>query len=214
MSENTKSKGLFAEKILAKRDDGKEIKYLVKWNGLSIDKATWKEERYLENVRGLIEEFEKNSIYATNKQENQELCNTDDEKTSVKKEKKQAKIKSKHSESSVKMKETQGSSGKKPKKINENGISKEEAQEKSKKEELNQTIVYSPDLTLDVPDKVISAKIFEQSLCCLVTWKLRPNGIVPEPSYVLSEFLRDKFPYPLIEFYESKIQFYKKKVDN
>ena len=208
----SETKKLFAEKVLAKRNYGKEIKYLIKWHGQPIDKATWKEEKYLKNISSLIEEFEKNSIYSGEFDGRQ---SDNDSSDSVKKQKKQAKIKRNNLTESYK----KDSIIKKDRKKEKKPTYKEKSSEKDLSspehdiphKECTEKYEYSPDLTMDIPEKVLTVKIYEKSLCCLVSWRLRPNGIVPEPSYVLSEFLKEKFPNPLIEFYESKIHFFNKK---
>ena len=79
-------------------------------------------------------------------------------------------------------------------------------------EKYEENFVYSPDLTIDIPENIYTVKIFEKNLCCLVNWKIRPNGIIPEQSYVLSNYLKEKHPLVLIEFYESKISRKKNKI--
>jgi len=64
-----------------------------------------------------------------------------------------------------------------------------------------------------VPLKIINAKILDDNdvnINCLVKWKPRVNGFVPEPHWISSKNLKKKWPMILFEFYESRIKFPKK----
>lgn len=55
------------EKIIDKRKYKGKIQYKVKWEGYSIDECTWEPLNHLENVKDLIEDYEKQNIKFLNK---------------------------------------------------------------------------------------------------------------------------------------------------
>ena len=62
-----------------------------------------------------------------------------------------------------------------------------------------------------IPLKILSMKMFENKLLCLCEFSESSTGIVPDPCYVPSTFLREKNAKILIDFYESKIKFVNRK---
>ena len=164
---------LFAEKVLAKRNAGQETKYLIKWRGLPIEKATWKEERYLQNINSLIEEFEQNSV-----QTQVQRIENPDLKKSLKKSKKIVipKVKEKEGKA-IGGEDFEKSKEKKNKDISiESFVEKIEKSDKIEKTDKIDKIEnkisensssfksnFTPDLMIDAPEKVLAAKIFENS---------------------------------------------------
>jgi len=67
--------------------------------------------------------------------------------------------------------------------------------------------IKTPDLSIDMPERVITVKRINNLMCSLIEWKTRDDGYNPDPTYVKNEFLREKFPQILIKFYEEKIKF-------
>lgn len=65
----------------------------------------------------------------------------------------------------------------------------------------------------DIPLKIINAKILDDNdvnINCLVKWKSRSDGTIPEPDWISSKILKLKCPMVLFDFYESRIKFPKK----
>lgn len=62
-----------------------------------------------------------------------------------------------------------------------------------------------------IPSKVLSIKMHDNHLLCRCEFAESSTGIVPDPCYVPSAILRQRFPKILIDFYESKIKFVNKK---
>ena len=63
----------------------------------------------------------------------------------------------------------------------------------------------------DNPIKICSAEIIDKDLCFLVEWEVRSDGIKPESSFLYNNFIKEFYPLLLIEFYETKVKFIKKK---
>jgi hypothetical protein len=64
------------------------------------------------------------------------------------------------------------------------------------------------DINRDKLIKIVNASIVNGSIQCLVEWEEREDGSRPINSVVDSVLIRQKHPYKLLEFYESKV--YKK----
>ena len=60
-------------------------------------------------------------------------------------------------------------------------------------------------LGMDIPSKIINARKEGDIVYCLIDWETRPNGVKPKTSEVTTNEFGEKYPYMLIEFYESKI---------
>lgn len=68
-------------------------------------------------------------------------------------------------------------------------------------------------LEFDIPLKIVNAKILndnEVNINCLVKWKQRDDGTIPDPDWISSKILKVKCPMVLFDFYESRIKFPKK----
>ena len=77
----------------------------------------------------------------------------------------------------------------------------------------NTEITLKGTIDSDIPQKIINAKILNDldiNINCLVKWKPRQDGYVPEPDWISSKLLKSKYPLVLFEFYESRIKFPKK----
>ena len=73
-------------------------------------------------------------------------------------------------------------------------------------DEINENEIFIYDETIDIPSKVTETyKNDKGKLFLKVQFKERSNGINPNEKVFSSEYLRNKFPYFLIDFYESKI---------
>ena len=62
---------------------------------------------------------------------------------------------------------------------------------------------------IDKPKRLITAKLNSQTneVNCLVEWEFRQSGIKPSDCYVSNKVLRERFPYLLLDFYESRLRF-------
>ena len=207
------------EKIIAKKKTGKAIKYLVKWVGFSLEQSTWEPVEHLENVRGLVDEFERshkenlNMDFNPNKKiKKLSTKEPNDSDVSVS-ESSDFKPKSKNdSESSV-------SNGLSVKSSNKSSPKKELRKHKKKKiEELSNKSENAEsddsnlivDLENDEPNQIIDSRMdSKKKLVCMVEWKVRSDGMRPDNSYITTEWLKEKYPRFLIDYYESRIKFVK-----
>lgn len=225
-----KKEGFFIEKILFKHKFGSEIKYLIKWEGYSIDKSTWESESNLKHVQHLLDKFEQNKIPLKDFAQNNSFTKvaivpSNPPNETRRHRKKKYKSFNKLTEEVHKNKEIMKNAKKKKfeiksdnKKENKSETSKKISTESNKQINIKNILETEPsligtfaaDLTIDVPAKVITMKLIEKSVCCLVEWEARSNGITPEPSFLPADFLKDNYPLPLIEFYESNIRFIEK----
>jgi hypothetical protein len=225
-----KKEGFFIEKILFKHKFGSETKYLIKWEGYSIDKSTWESESNLKHVQHLLDKFEQSKVPLKDFAENNSISKvaivpSNPPNETRRHKKKKYKSFSKLTEEIHKNKEMMRSAKKKKfdvktelKKENKLEILSKMSSDQCtnmKKQIISETDSsligsFSADLTIDIPSKVITMKLIEKSVCCLVEWEVRPNGITPDPSFLPADFLKDNYPLPLIEFYESNIRFIEK----
>jgi hypothetical protein len=78
----------------------------------------------------------------------------------------------------------------------------------SNKENGKKTTIVINNLDADqVPRIVVTAKMINNNLYCLVKFRERTDGYIHPDAYVPSLILADKYPSILIDFYESKIKF-------
>ncbi len=179
----------YVERILDKKVIDGEVRYLIKWDGWSIEESTWEPVDNLDNIKNLIEDFEKEKL------------------------KKESGMKFKAGRPPKTEKSEKSKKSSSPK----NKIGKENENE-DKKEKLNSSSLLKSDvdviyhLGINIPDEVLSVKKDKEgNFICLVKFKERPDGIIMDNSYVPSSVLKDQYPLLLIKFYESKITFVEKK---
>ena len=225
-----KKEGFFVEKILFKHKFGSELKYLIKWEGYPIDKSTWESESKLKHLHPLLDKFEYNKIPLKHFSDNNTISRVAINPTNPPNEKrfknKKFKSFSKITQEIRKKREvnkiyynrnkmfSNNVEGKKEN-IKDNSLSVNTPLSKFINNSLNESSyinnkLFSADLTIDIPSKIITMKLIENSVCCLVEWEVRTNGIIPEPSFLPADFLKDNYPLPLIEFYESNMRFVEK----
>jgi hypothetical protein len=60
-------------------------------------------------------------------------------------------------------------------------------------------------LLIDRPQRIVSAHNYQNQIYCVVEWEENVDGIKPQNSEILSSDLRSKYPYVLLEYYESRI---------
>ena len=209
------------EKIIAKKKSGKSIKYLVKWVGFPLEQSTWEPIEHLENVKLLLEEFERsqkenlnldyNPIKNKNRKENEEISDSDDSKSEF-----DLNAKSELSVSSKSNGLSEKSSNKSSP-LNLMNINQElKKNQLFLKKSLNEEVEVVEDshvnfdLDVDEPLRVVDSKMDQKrKVLCLVEWKVRSDGMKPDISYINTEILKEKFPKFLIDYYESRIKFVK-----
>jgi len=59
----------------------------------------------------------------------------------------------------------------------------------------------------DVPFKLVTAKLTDNVVTCLVEWMVRKDGTKPADSFISNKVLREKCPHLLLDFYESRLRF-------
>lgn len=204
------------EKIIAKKKSGKSIKYLVKWVDFPLEQSTWEPIENLENVKLLINEFEKshkenlnldyNPVKKSNVNENEEISDSDDSKTDS-----DIEPKSNESNSSKSNELSEKSSNKsspiidnKPNKIDNSSVQKPLKADDDDESNLLH------DLDTDEPLRVVDSKMdHKRKVICYIEWKVRSDGMKPDSAYVSTDVLKEKFPKFLIDYYESRIKFVK-----
>lgn len=193
-------KEYFVEKILASNYFENEKKYLIKWQGFSIDKSTWEPEKNLEKFKPLLEHFEKTKIplQSQNSIENCQFdkigINPSDPPDSLKKRyKKKFKIKKLLNENTPLKNRS-----------NINSIRDVSMTSSTDSQEEKVEVKYSSDLTTDIPICITKLRFLDKNICCLVEWQPRSNGITPKPSYIPADFLKQFYSDLILEFYEEK----------
>ena len=232
MVEN-KNESFFVEKILFKHKFGSEVKYLIKWEGYPIDKSTWESESNLAHLQPLLNKFEESKIplkdYAENNCFTKVAINPTNPPNQNKRLKKnKLKTFSKIQEEIQKNQEINKIYPSKKKifatKIDEKKLKNVNIYggNKASLPEIINTIIsplitssndchmFPADINFDIPSKVITMKLIDKLVCCLVEWEVRTDGITPDSSFLPAEFLKENFPLPLIEYYESNIRFIEK----
>ena len=168
----------YVEKVLDKKIENGEMRYLIKWEGWSIENSTWEPLENLGNIKNLIEKYEK--------------------------EKRESRKKLGRPAKPDKPEKT-------PRKKDEAPKKKVPENEEEEPVEKNEAGVMT-DFDYNIPEEVISVKRDKDGqILCLVKFRERSDGILPENAYVPSSLLKDVYPKILINYYESKIKFVEKK---
>jgi hypothetical protein len=69
------------------------------------------------------------------------------------------------------------------------------------------TFNFPGSIECDIPSKIISAKLTgNNEVLCLVEWKTRYDGTLPDRSYYSNKELRSKYACLLLDYYESKLK--------
>ena len=57
----------------------------------------------------------------------------------------------------------------------------------------------------DVPKFILGSKIIKGKLYMLIRWKKRRTNVQPENSWILYSELKEKYPYVVLEFFETNL---------
>lgn len=187
--EDNKSGTYIVEKILAKKKYQGLVLYKVKWKNYPLSSCSWEPANNFEDI-DIIKSFEE----------------------SMKKRKlksgRKPKILPTYNEKDKEKKEVADLEGK-PKE-NENKTIDSSASFLSSVKELS----LEGKIQVDIPLKILSAKQNikdPKDLLCLVEWDKRKDGTKPKNSQVRNSLIRQKYPYVLLDYYESQLTFSNKK---
>lgn len=61
------------------------------------------------------------------------------------------------------------------------------------------------DLNLDIPEKILLAKVLDSKLYFWIKWEMRPDGYEPNESLVPHKIIRSLFAEKLLDFYEDRL---------
>jgi hypothetical protein len=168
----------FVEKIIAKKMENGEAKYLIKWEGYGDEFNTWEPLVNLTNIQGMIQEFDEENKKRPSK------C-----------------VKSKEMKESKELKES------KEQKNVKNGHVRPKYKTNQQIEEEKLGFDVMENIDINIPDEIISLTREGEQIMCLVKFKERADGIRMQNCFVPATSLRDLYPKILIKFYESKIKF-------
>ena len=219
------------ESILERKgaDKSNDLMYRIKWIGYPESKATWEPMKNLKNVKELISKFD-------NKNQNgKSEIEKNENKTKVKKRIRKIAVKKINQEKVLKLNQNNyeeiildssvsdviDSNEQSPNlknKINKRGIlviskptNKVNSQQKDEENGnfLQVTeLVSGNNLNDDIPVKILSARIKNnKEISCLVKWKSRKDGVIPEPSFVSNVELKMDYISILTDFYETRLVF-------
>ena len=166
--------------------------YKVRWHGFPDSQCTWEPVKHLTNVLEMVKEFDKIIAAKTGT-----ATSTGDEDNSN------------QDKSSKNMSRTNSFKNctSAPKRV----IGGEKDSEASNacsvhvKEEVK---IEEGKLEKDVPEKIVAGKKVDKKIMCTLSWKARDDGIVPANSECCSNDLKDRYPNLLLDFYESRLNFY------
>jgi hypothetical protein len=214
----------FVEKILDKKVVDGEVRYLIKWEGWPLDQSTWEPRENLNNIKHLIESFERKPLEYKEKEtkrkvgrpslkkklEEQEISREREIHQSEKvfSEKPKEKIENNFKETSQD-RETNHSEKNLSQKPQE--ILNKKNKEISHPKEMEKPILeneYVELLKENAPEEVTGVKKDKNNgILCMVKFKVRTDGLQKENVYIPSAVLKEMYPKVLIKFYESKIKF-------
>jgi chromobox protein 5 len=188
----------YVEKVLDKKVVDGEVRYLIKWEGWSIDDSTWEPIENLGNIKNLIEEFEAELLEKKKKGGSGTT--------------KQPVGRPRQNPNSFAIKKKADPNYDLDDELNSRiNKKKDDIMNNTRKKTENDVEVMS-NLGANVPEEVISVKRDKgKEIMCLVKFKERADGIIIDNSYVPSSVMREYYPKVLIKFYESKIKFVDKK---
>jgi hypothetical protein len=211
------------ESILEKRKMGGKWKYKIKWVGYPEEQCTWEPVENLDNVQDLLEEFEANFAKQEVKKQLQKGSNSKDSnlaksvlrESNILKKKEEPKKRSRPQdyEDEDSTEDTPKTKTGPLKKLEK---SRQPPAEKKKSSKFDAIVIAEEEpaqilgsMDLDKPLRLITAKLNSQTneVQCLVEWDARQTGIKPSETYVSNKLLREKFPYLLLDFYESRLRF-------
>lgn len=208
MEDSLSENEYYVEKVLDKKIEDGEVKYLIKWEGWSIDQSTWEPIENLNNINHLIEDFEREALELRDKEKKRKVGRPPLRESMKKliedREKDKGNTKQLFNSQKVfseKNKDNISSSSKTTLKNND-----QQSKEKIEENKLDSEI--SDLLEMNEPDEIIGVKKDKNNgILCLLKFKERPDGLQIENTYIPSNVLKERFPKVLIRFYESKIKF-------
>jgi hypothetical protein len=209
------------ESILDKKKQQGKWKYKIKWVGYPEDQCTWEPVENLDNVVEMLQEFEaewakkelKKQMKISNLSDSN-VINSSLRDSNVNKKKEELKKRSRPDDMEEESTENTPQSKLVP--LKKADKLRPPQGEKKKSSQLDAIILADEEacqiqgsLESDKPCRLITAKLNSQTneVNCLVEWELRNNGVKPADSYVTNKTLRDKYPYLLLDFYESRLRF-------
>ena len=171
------------EKILdRRRGNGGKFEYKIKWEGYPLNQSTWEPMKNLENVKHLIEEYDKTHPI---------ICNDTPKK--------------KENTNSNKKKKNNDDAGKPNEELTKN---KKEAEVVENIDENSKILIYENENSYKIDNTlktVLTVKNQNGKLMAIVD-KEGENGEIIK-TYIPTEELRKINPWILLSFYESKIKF-------
>lgn len=189
LTEDNQSDTYIVEKILARKKYQGSVLYKVKWKNYPLSSCSWEPVNNFEDI-DIIKSFEESM-----------------QKKRKGKPGRKPKIFSMPEEKNKEKKE--GDLEAKPKE-NENKSSESSASFFSSVKDLS----LEGNIEEDIPLKILSSKQNikdPKDLLCLVEWEKRKDGTKPTNSQVRNSLIKQKYPYILLDYYESQLTFSNKK---
>jgi chromobox protein 1 len=206
MDDSLSENEYYVEKVLDKKIEDGEVQYLIKWEGWSIDQSTWEPKENLENIKHLIEDFEREVLEQREKEKKRRVgrppLKEGLKKHCEDKEKEREKqIVNSQKNFSAKTKDNITNSNNN---LHKNHLQQSQERTEEKKLENDHSDLFE----MNEPEEVVGVKKDKNNgILCLIKFKERPDGLQNENTYVPSTVLKERFPKVLIKFYESKIKF-------
>jgi hypothetical protein len=213
--------------------DQKKVKgktfYLVKWLGYPSDQNTWEPVENLSNIRDMILEWEqRNKVFIENPpkkklifKETNEITNINDYIESYKEFGLDPIVKNCHKKKNLTSQRTDDKSTDDFKNLStDTNLSEDKKENKLDKSQITlsnliENLVDKPEplkkglkgnIEFDLPKSIKYAQITDEKLFFMCKWEQRTNGLEPFDSLVSHEIIKTKYPYVLIEFYESRLR--------
>mmetsp|Transcript_56266 Transcript_56266/g.64227 ORF Transcript_56266/g.64227 Transcript_56266/m.64227 type:complete len:242 (+) Transcript_56266:59-784(+) len=212
------------EKVLAKKKQRNRTYYKIKWQNFPISECTWEPIDNLENVRGLIDEFEKNfsktPVASSEKKKKKGPRTTARMSTNGPSYKRmklsldemQGEDEDENEEEEPVLEEEKEEKETVPKEepaVSSEG--EEEEQEDKKKMSAMSPAVAQVNVrgsfAQDKPKCITGARKEKDTVLCAVEWYPREDGIQPDLTIYSNQTLRKKCPELLLDFYEARLKF-------
>jgi len=209
------------EKILEKRKVKGVWKYRVKWEGYSEKESTWEPAENLENVRHLVDEFERTLREASpssdqdERYEKYEKSERKKDKESKSKDRDYDEKKEKKSKSHDPDASPVRGRGRPPK--NKDSISKDKdgskpvkkvkPNEEGKSKDSSAITKYGHFEFNDKPKRIVHARKEGDFVIFTIEWHVRPNGDSPLNTQMTNLELRRYDKDLLLDFYEARLKF-------
>jgi len=207
------------EEILEKKKIKGRYLYKVKWVGYPLDQCTWEPAKNLDNVRYMVNEFNKEHRQEeddeSDKEDNEEgESEGEEEEEEEEREAKSPKKATKKEKTETKTLEKKTANGKRNltsiKKSERSPSPQKKAKGESREIEVKSASKRGRPVKLRlIPDKIIHAKQTTGGLIFTIQWKPLKDGTVPPHSYLNNTELRKYDKDLLLDYYESKLKFVK-----